>query len=193
MKYTLFLLMFSHVLSYGQQRKELVSMDDYSKLENKLNDYIKNNNVSNTFKGVGFGMMGVGLISLYSISQDEVTLDTNLEKRQDKIGNNLLVAALGGFISCLGVVISTKDTNVIIQDISPNTSELNINSGSIKYKRVRAIFREKDKVAIKTVNGPVEIEGLLQKIAVNRVEVDVNGQLFLFYYNQIESMKLLSE
>lgn len=185
--------MFSHVLSYGQQRKELVSMDDYSKLENKLNDYIKNNNVSNTFKGVGFGMMGVGLISLYSISQDEVTLDTNLEKRQDKIGNNLLVAALGGFISCLGVVISTKDTNVIIQDISPNTSELNINSGSIKYKRVRAIFREKDKVAIKTVNGPVEIEGLLQKIAVNRVEVDVNGQLFLFYYNQIESMKLLSE
>ena len=60
----------------------------------------------------------------------------------------------------------------------------------INLKTVEPIFREGDNVSIKTINGPVVINGKLLKIAFNRVEIASKGQVFEFSYNIIEYIKL---
>jgi len=86
------------------------------------------------------------------------------------------------------------DVNKLNPSIAPlNNSlvaEVNIHDDKINLKTVEPIFREGDNVSIKTINGPVVINGKLLKIAFNRVEIASKGQVFEFSYNIIEYIKL---
>ena len=196
MKKLLCLILFVPLALFGQVKND--SSTQYTReLEIQLNNYLELNNTSNTIKSIGFGVMGVSFFSIYNHMQN---LDSN---STEKINSSYLFAGIGAIISTIGAVIPIKSkkfkfNNNSINKFNPSIAplnnrliaEINIYDDKINLKTVKPIFREGDKVLIKTINGPVVLNGKLVKIAFNRVEIASKGQVFEFSYNIIEYIKL---
>jgi len=196
MKKLLCLILFVPLALFGQVKND--SSTQYTReLEIQLNNYLELNNTSNTIKSIGFGVMGVSFFSIYNQMQN---LDSN---STEKINSSYLFAGIGAIISTIGAVIPIKSkkfkfNNNSINKFNPSIAplnnrliaEINIYDDKINLKTVKPIFREGDKVLIKTINGPVVLNGKLVKIAFNRVEIASKGQVFEFSYNIIEYIKL---
>jgi hypothetical protein len=201
MKKLLYILLFVPILLFSQIRNN-PSTGDVRDLEIQLNNYIKLNKTSNSIKSFGFGVMGISFLSIYSLSQKDVE-PQDLKKNTDKINNSYLWAGIGAIISTVGAVIpitSKKfDKNDRINKINPSIAalnnrsiaEINIHDDKINLNTVKPIFREGDNVSIKTINGPVVLNGKLITIAFNRIEIQNKEQIFEFSYNIIEFIKLI--
>ena len=202
MKKLLCLILFVPLALFGQVKND--SSTQYTReLEIQLNNYLELNNTSNTIKSIGFGVMSVSFLSIYSLSQNENQTPEEIDKQKDKISASYLFAGIGAIISTIGAVIPIKSkkfkfNNNSINKFNPSIAplnnrliaEINIYDDKINLKTVKPIFREGDKVLIKTINGPVVLNGKLVKIAFNRVEIASKGQVFEFSYNIIEYIKL---
>jgi len=201
MKNLLLLLIITTQFSVNAQVKSNeVSKYDLAELEYKLDEYIKLKNNASYFKVAGLGLMGASFISIFSLNNQLKEIDYDLEndkfkKTSDKINNSYLLAGLGTIISSIGVVIplsfkKDKTTSIpSIREFDPKSYELNRSLGPINLKNVKSMFREGDSISVKTINGPVILNGILKTIAVNRIEIESNSRLFKFYLNQIEFIK----
>jgi len=201
MKKLLCLILFVPLALFGQVKND--SSTQYTReLEIQLNNYLELNNTSNTIKSIGFGLMSVSFLSIYSLNQNEIQLQET-DKHKDKINASYLFAGFGAIISTIGAVIPIKSkkfkfNNNSINKFNPSIAplnnrliaEINIQYDKINLKTVKPIFREGDNVSIKTINGPVVLNGKLVKIAFNRVEIKSKEQVFEFSYNIIEYIKL---
>jgi len=199
MKNLLLLLFISTQLSINAQVKSNeVSKYDLAELEYKLDEYIKLKNNASYFKVAGLGLMGASFISIFSLNNQLKEINVFEEtvkftKTSDKINNSYLLAGLGAIISSIGVVIPLSfnkvKTTPPIREFDPKSYELNRSLGPINLKHVKSMFREGDSISVKTINGPVILNGILKTIAVNRIEIESNSRLFKFYLNQIEFIK----
>jgi hypothetical protein len=202
MKKLLCLILFVPLALFGQVKND--SSTQYTReLEIQLNNYLELNNTTNTIKSIGFGVMSVSFLSIYSLSQNENQTPEENDKQKDKISASYLFAGIGAIISTIGAVIPIKSkkfkfNNNSINKFNPSIAplnnrliaEINIHDDKINLKTVKPIFREGDNVSIKTINGPVVLNGKLVKIAFNRVEIKSKEQVFEFSYNIIEYIKL---
>jgi len=191
----LFLLTYTAVTAQIQEAE--LTAKDFQILENKFNKQLQIRNNSNVVQAIGFGIISYGLISNYSLSKklnnNEVDID-ELEDYGSKITNNYLISGIGALVSCIGVIIpiqSNKIENVELYALDLSTNSLDVKNGKINLKRIKPVFKEGDRVSVKTLNGPVVIYGILKIIANNRIELlDENGRVFVFYYGLIENLKL---
>jgi len=122
-------------------------------------------------------MMSYGFLSNYALSKKDLDLNgmssdqiiDETASRLEKIQNNELISVLGALISCIGVVIPIDFTsNKQFSNIDVTTNYLHAKSGEITYSKLISVFKCRDMVTLKTLNGNI-YNGVIDAITVNEL------------------------
>jgi len=190
MKNLLYILLFVPFLVFGQQ----VKIDTNTVSNIKIQQDLLLSSLDSHYKQYKLGaVMQIGGALLSSFVIASKTSDDDILSIPSAV-----VSMIGGFIvidsnkwfSKMKTISRFSDkTTASTRDFDLKSYELNRSLGPINLKNVKSMFREGDSISVKTINGPVILNGILKTIAVNRIEMESNSRLFKFYLNQIEFIK----
>jgi len=69
--------------------------------------------------------------------------------------------------------------------------KLSRNSGIITLNTIKSKFKNEDLISLKTLNGPVVLEGIIKNIFEDRIEIYSDSRSFIFNFNQIDFIELI--